>query len=173
MSGDITQNRTDAQLEQPDDHADASATEIDPQRFDYASDEQTNEIDDDLEDGLVAIDELGADDFLQDEFDTDRQDDQAELDDRLDEDLDAQLDAEPDDSDLAGGLDSDLEVDALADLLEDAGDDDGLDSIVNDAKLSSSKKRGLSVEARRAIEERAEMRRMERDLNYLDFDLED
>ena len=151
MSGDITHRRSAAEMVSRDDQI-----------------ELDDELDASLEDGLDEIDELGADDFLPDEFDENQTEDQAELEDEQD----ADLDAEPQDCEL----DDELEADALADLLEDAGhesEEDSLASIVDDAKMSSGGKRGLSLQARRAIEERAEQRRMERDLNYLDFDLDD
>jgi len=158
MSGDITHKRSAAEMDLRDDHSDQIELE----------DELEDELDAGLEDDLDEIDQLGADDFLPDDFDENQSEDQAELDDEHD----AEHDAEPEDCDLDG----ELEADALADLLEDAGDapeDDSLASIVDDAKMSSGGKRGLSVQARRAIEERAEQRRIERDLNYLDFDLDD
>ena len=174
MSGDITRHQTDAELEQHEEHTSVTRCETDSQEADYCvSDLHADELEDgDLEDGLDAIDGLGGEDYLADELEAEQQTDETDLDEDLDEDLDdeldTQLDAEPDDSEL--------EVDILADLLEEASDvvdDDPLASIVDDAKLRPGKRGGSSLEARRAIEERAEMRRMERDLNYLDFDLDD
>jgi len=100
---------------------------------------------------------------------------------------------EADDSDLDDDLDDsefddDVQLDELDEfmaedpekaddllMLDDAsmGDDDLeplLDKELEKAPLTASQQ---ALEARRAIEERAERRRMERDLNYLDFELDD
>ena len=66
-------------------------------------------------------------------------------------------------------------ADDLLVLDDDAGmaDDDLeplLDKELDKAPLTASQQ---ALEARRAIEERAERRRMDRDLNYLDFELDD
>ena len=159
MSDDITRKHSRNEREGTDDQVISE---------DFETDEFENDCDDDtnaLEEGLDAINELGADDFLEKEFDESQQ---ADHDADLEDDLDTELDAEPNDDEL--------EADAFADLLEDAGDapdDDTLAGIVEDAKLRPKGKRGLSVEARRAIEELAEQRRIDRDVNYLDFDLDD
>lgn len=156
MSEDITRKHSRTEREQADDQNISAEFETD----EFENDE-TNV----LEDGLDAIDELGADDFLEQEYDESQQ---ADHDADLEDDLEAELDAEPNDDEL--------EADAFADLLEDgaeSADDDTLANIVDDAKLNPTGKRGLSAAARRAIEERAEQRRIDRDLNYLDFDLDD
>ena len=100
-------------------------------------------------------------------------DDEA-FDDEFDEDsaLD-QLEAfMADDSDVSE-LDRDLADDLVEELDSDLGHELGdIDEIKDELKvpLTASQQ---ALAARRAIEERAEARRMERDLNYLDFELDD
>ncbi len=136
-----------------------------------------------------------------DEFDDDLLDDDELLDDELTDAeemtiVDPLIDKagqEDDDPDLEDDLDDsefddDIQLDELDEfmaddpekaddllVLDDAGmGDDDLDPLLDKelekAPLTASQQ---ALEARRAIEERAERRRIDRDLNYLDFELDD
>ena len=100
------------------------------------------------------VDDSAVDDDLEDsEFEDDLQLDQ----------LDVFMSEDPDKADELLVLDDDAGM----------GDDDLeplLSKELEKAPLTASQQ---ALEARRAIEERAESRRMERDLNYLDFELDD
>lgn len=99
-------------------------------------------------------DDSAIDDDLDDsEFDDDMQLDQ----------LDVFMSEDPDKADDLLVLD-DVSMDEDEDL------DPLLNTELEKAPLTASQQ---ALEARRAIEERAERRRMERDLNYLDFELDD
>ena len=122
-------------------------------------------------------------------------DDDVDLDDHLDRQADDQTDEQTDDvealnkADDDAGVVADDEVDEFASDIEDDDFDDNIqfdqleeflsdDAEATDDTLENELKVPLTasqqaLEARRAIEERAEARRMERDLNYLDFELDD
>ena len=102
-------------------------------------------------------------------------------------------DLETDDLDAADPDPEDIQFDRLDDFMSDDPDDvDEFDDLADadlssadlaEAELALATEEGeldtpltasqQALEARRAIEERAEQRRMERDLNYLDFELDD
>lgn len=127
-------------------------------------------------------DDVELDDHIDDFDDSDEEDDDVEA---LND-----MDSEAD-SDVAVDLTDDVEdeVDEFADDIEDDDFDDDMqfdqldefladDAEAADDTLEKELKVPLTasqqaLEARRAIEERAEARRMERDLNYLDFELDD
>ncbi len=103
--------------------------------------------------GREADDSAVEDDLDDSEFDDDLQLDQ----------LDVFMSEDPEKADELLALDDDAGM----------GDDDLeplLSKELDKAPLTASQQ---ALEARRAIEERAESRRMERDLNYLDFELDD
>ena len=109
-----------------------------------------------LTDDLDDLDDLDSleKDVDDSEFDDDIQFDQ--LDEFMADDADDVDELVDLDSDLDDGLD---ELDELGELKDEL-----------DVPLTASQQ---ALAARRAIEERAEARRMERDLNYLDFELDD
>jgi len=138
--------------------------------------------DDQFDEDLLDDDELLADDELTDEEEMTIVDPLIDKAAQQADDLD--LEDDLDDSEF----DDDIQLDELDEfmaddpekaddllVLDDAGmGDDDLDPLLDkelqEAPLTASQQ---ALEARRAIEERAERRRMERDLNYLDFELDD
>lgn len=101
--------------------------------------------------------ESALDDDLDDsEFDDDSQFDE----------LDEFLSDDPDDVDELVALDDDPD---MGDVVMDADLEGVLDSVLKEPLTASQQ----ALQARRAIEARAEARRIDRDLNYLDFELDD
>jgi len=126
--------------------------EFDSELFDAAEDEEYMALADPM------IDKASRDG---DDSDLDEALFEEELEDELDTDVE---DLEPDDSEL----DENMEFDELVDL-EGLVEDDDLEEELK-VPLTASQQ---ALAARRAIEERAEARRIDRDLNYLDFELDD
>ena len=154
-------------LDEEHDEHDEDDAEYDSELFDTAEDEE-----------YVNLADPMIDKASRDGDDSDFDD--AELDAELDTDLDAE-DAEPDDSELDDNIEFD-ELDAFMDDDADGPDElselVALEGLVEDDDLEGELKVPLTASqqalaARRAIEERAEARRIERDLNYLDFELDD
>ncbi len=153
-----------------DDGLDEDA-EFDSELFDAAEDEEYM----DLADPMI-------DKAARDGDDSDFDDAELEAEALEAEALEAEAeDAEPDDSELADDIEFD-ELDAFMD--DDAGGPDelselvALEGLVEGDDLEDELKAPLTASqqalaARRAIEERAEARRIDRDLNYLDFELDD
>ena len=160
----------------------------------YLQDDPLEDQTDDLEDERLV--DAGDDAFEEDDelFDSaEEQDDDDELMTIVDPLIDkaaAESDDSDQDEDLADSeFDDDVQFDEfLSDDPEDVDDlvalddDPDLGDVVMDADLDGDLVSELKVpltksqqalEARRAIEARAEARRIERDLNYLDFELDD
>ncbi|MEM7218825.1 MAG: hypothetical protein AAF515_10700 [Pseudomonadota bacterium] len=131
--------------------------------------------DDDRAPDLVGLDDVSIDD-ADDDYDEAEAGhvDNAETaqDDAAAEELEDGFD---DDATFEDGLDDFMSEDPEEEDLVGLDDVDTLDDSELDEELGLEPKRGgkLSAAARRAIEERAEQRRMDRDLNYLDFELDD
>ena len=138
-----------------------------------------------LVDPMIDKASLAGDDSDIDATYDDEVESEAQSSEALTDDLD-NLDSDVDDSEF----DDDIQFDQLDEFMADDADDvdelvdldsdldDGLDELDElgelkdelDVPLTASQQ---ALAARRAIEERAEARRMERDLNYLDFELDD
>ena len=147
--------------------------EFDSELFDAAEDEEYMS----LADPMIDKASRDGDDSEFDDADLD-----AELDAELEAELEAEAeDAEPDDSEL----DDDIEFDELDAFMDDDADGPdelselvALEGLIENDDLEGELKVPLTASqqalaARRAIEERAEARRIDRDLNYLDFELDD
>ncbi len=167
MSGDTPRQQLERDdHEDYDDSHEVGVIEQDEHLFDNDSD-QTED--------LVDNEELEADDSASDNNLDDSESDDSEFEDSEIE------DSEFDDAPL-DQLDALITDESAEDDLEPLGDDLGADIAAEMVeKLEKLERPGKSKpaqaakssEARRAIEARAEQRRIDRDLNYLDFELDD